>query len=83
MHHLEQRCHDLIEDLERAGISANRLGNLELARYYQACVHSQQTKEYSLFASNVDAIDRPLKLRKGILEQTETTALALQDALIY
>lgn len=58
---LTMRCNDVIADLDRAGLTSHRLDNVELAHYYQSCVHAAQAREYPLAGSNLAAVARPLK----------------------
>ncbi|HEU5383608.1 MAG TPA: ATP-binding protein [Ktedonobacteraceae bacterium] len=64
---LETRCQGLLEDLERMGLSGQRLGQLELARYYQSCVHATAAHTFPLTSAQIEAADRPVRSAKGRL----------------
>ncbi|EFH79658.1 VirB4 family type IV secretion system protein [Ktedonobacter racemifer] len=58
---LSLRCNDIIADLDRAGLTSHRLDNVELAHYYQSCVHAGQARDFPLAGSNLAAVARPIK----------------------
>lgn len=58
---LDTRCCGLLDDLERMGLGGRRLEQLDLARYYQSCVHATAAHAFPLTPAQVEATDRPVR----------------------
>lgn len=58
---LDTRCKSLLEDLERMGLVGQRLDQMDLARYYQSCVHATAAHAFPLTPAQVQAPDRPVR----------------------
>ncbi len=49
---LDLLCRDLLEDIQRCGLSGHRLNNIELTQYYLSCVHSHYAERFPIQAAN-------------------------------
>ena len=61
---LDTRCKGLLEDLERMGLVGRRLDQMDLAHYYQSCVHATAAHRFPLTPAQVQAADRPVRPAK-------------------
>jgi hypothetical protein len=61
---LDTRCKGLLEDLERMGLVGRRLDQMNLAHYYQSCVHATAAHRFPLTPAQVQAADRPVRPAK-------------------
>ncbi len=57
---LDQRCTDMISDLERLGLTAHRLSRNELANYYLGGLHRAYAQTFPLSDAQLSAVDRPV-----------------------
>lgn len=86
---LDTRCRGLLEDVERMGLAGQRLDQLELAQYYQSCVHATAAHAFPLTPAQIQAANRPVRPDKRRFlsgkavqsahearEETDTTARA-------
>jgi hypothetical protein len=58
---LDQKCQDLLSDIQAAGLAASRLDDYELAQYYLSCVHSRYATDYPIQPTHLFAHDRPAR----------------------
>ncbi len=80
---LDTRCKGLLEDLERMGLVGRRLDQMDLARYYQSCVHATAAHRFPLTHAQVQAADRPVRpARRRIFERNFVTETREAAALI-
>jgi hypothetical protein len=61
---LDTRCKGLLEDLERMGLVARRLEQMDLVHYYQSCVHASAARAFPLTPAMIEATDRPVRPTK-------------------
>jgi len=57
--HVDRVCELYIQDLGRCNLSATRLDNLALARYYESCIHAHYAEQHPLPEILLEGAERP------------------------
>ncbi|GCE32202.1 hypothetical protein KDA_76860 [Dictyobacter alpinus] len=58
---LDQKCQDLLGDIQSCGLAAARLDDYQLAQYYLSCVHTRYATDYPIQPTHLLARDRPAR----------------------
>jgi hypothetical protein len=73
---LDRKTQILLEELQRCGLAAHRLGSEELIEYYRSCLHLSHAQQHPLSPENLAAVNQPIRENT---RSTEEADAGIQD----